>query len=104
MPAGNHSATVKRPAPVEHSRPRVSQQAVSLITQPMAAPVQPLEGVLNHVLSSSQVANHHQRESHEFQMMLAEQGCDNIGVMLTIGPDHLTLAIGRFRALPATVE
>jgi hypothetical protein len=32
----------------------------------MAAPVQPLEGVLNHVLSSSQVANHHQREPHEF--------------------------------------
>jgi len=63
----------------------------------MAAPVQPLEGVLNHVLGGSQVANHHQRESHEFQMMLAKQGCDNIGVMLAIGPDHLTRAIGLLR-------
>ena len=63
----------------------------------MAAPVQPLEGVLNHVLGGSQVANHHQRESHEFQMMLAKQRGDNIGVMLAIGPDHLTRAIGRLR-------
>ena len=63
----------------------------------MAPPVQPLEGILNHVLCGGQIANHHQREPHEFQMMLAEQGRDNIGVMLAIGPDHLTLAIGRFR-------
>jgi hypothetical protein len=63
----------------------------------MPAPVQPLEGVLNHVLGSSQVANHHQRESHEFQMMFAKQGRDNVSVMLAIGPDHLTRAIGRLR-------
>ena len=63
----------------------------------MATPVQPLEGVLNHVLGSSQVANHHQRESHEFQMMFAKQGRDNVSVMLAIGPDHLTWAIGRLR-------
>ena len=63
----------------------------------MAAPVQPLEGVLNHVLGGSQVANHHQREPHEFQVMFAKQDCDNIGVMLAIGPDHLTRAIGRLR-------
>ena len=94
MPAGNHSATVQRPAPVKHSRPRITQQAISLIAQPMAAPVQPLEGVLNHVLGSSQVANHHQREPHEFQMMLAEQSRDSVSVMLAIGPDHLTRAIG----------
>jgi len=61
----------------------------------MTAPVQPLEGILNHVLGGRQVANHHQRESHEFQMMFAEQGCDNIGVMIAIGPDHLARAIGR---------
>jgi len=61
----------------------------------MAAPVQPLEGILNHVLGGRQVANHHQRESHEFQMMFAEQGCDNIGVMIAICPDHLARAIGR---------
>jgi len=29
--------------------------------------------------------------------MFAEQGCDNIGVMIAIGPDHLTRAIGRLR-------
>ncbi len=63
----------------------------------MPAPVQPLEGVLNHVLGGSQVANHHQRESHEFQMMCAEQGRDDVSVMLTIRPDHLTRAIGRLR-------
>jgi len=63
----------------------------------MAAPMQPLEGVLNHVFGGSQIANHDQRESHEFQMMLAKQGCDNIGVTLAIGPDHLTRAIGRLR-------
>ena len=63
----------------------------------MAVPVQPLEGVLNHVLGSSQVANHHQREPHEFQMMFAEQGRDNVSVMLAIDPDHLTRAIGRLR-------
>jgi hypothetical protein len=62
----------------------------------MAAPVQPLEGVLNHVLGSSQVANHHQRESHEFQMMFAKQGRDNVSVMLAIGPDHLTRRLRRF--------
>jgi len=63
----------------------------------MTAPVQPLEGILNHVLGGRQVANHHQRESHEFQMMFAEQGCDNIGVMIAICPDHLARAIGRLR-------
>jgi len=63
----------------------------------VAAPVQPLEGVLNRVLGGSQVANHHQRESHKFQMMFAEQGCDNIGVMIAICPDHLARAIGRLR-------
>jgi len=63
----------------------------------MAVPVQPLEGVLNHVLGSSQVANHHQRESHEFQMMFAKQCRDNVRGMLAIGPDHLTRAIGRLR-------
>ena len=57
--------------------------------------MQPLEGVLNRVLGGSQVANHHQRESHKFQMMFAEQGCDNIGVMIAICPDHLARAIGR---------
>jgi len=63
----------------------------------MAAPVQPLEGVLNHVLGRGQVANHHQRESHEFQMMFAKQGRDNVSAMLAINPDHLTRAIGRLR-------
>ena len=63
----------------------------------MAAPVQPLEGVLNHVLGSSQVANHYQREPHEFQMMFAKQGRDNVSGTLAIGPDHPTRAIGRLR-------
>jgi hypothetical protein len=63
----------------------------------VAAPVQPLEGVLNNVLGGSQVADHHQREPDEFQMMLAEQGRDDIGVVLAIGPDHLTRAVGRLR-------
>jgi hypothetical protein len=63
----------------------------------MAAPVEPLEGVLNDVLGSSQVAHHHERESHEFQMMFAKQGRDNVSVMLAIGPGHLTRAIGRLR-------
>ena len=63
----------------------------------MAAPVQPLEGVLNNVLGRSQVANHHQREPHEFQMMFAKQGCDHISVMRAIGPDQATRAIGRLR-------
>ncbi len=63
----------------------------------MAAPVQPLEGVLNHVLGSSQVSNHHQRESHEFQMMFANQGRGSVSVMPAIGPDHLTRAIDRLR-------
>lgn len=59
--------------------------------------MQPLERVLNHVFGSSQVANHHQRKSHEFQMMFAKQGRDNVGGMLAIGPDHLTRAVGRLR-------
>jgi len=63
----------------------------------MPAPVQPLEGVLNHVFGSSQVANHHQREPHEFQMMFAKQGRDNVSGLLAIGPDHLPRAIGRLR-------
>ena len=63
----------------------------------MAAPVQPLEGVLNHVFGSSQVANHHQRESHEFQVMFAKQGRDNVSGLLVIGPDRLTRAIDRLR-------
>jgi hypothetical protein len=63
----------------------------------MAAPVEPLEGVLNHVLGGSQVAHHHQCESHEFEMMFAKQGRDNVSVMLAIGPGHLTRAIGRLR-------
>ena len=97
MLAGNDCATVQRPALVEHGRPRIAQQAVSLIAQPMPAPVQPLEGVLNHVLGRSQVANHQQREPHEFQVMFAEQGRDNVSGMLAIGPGRLTRAIGRVR-------
>jgi hypothetical protein len=30
-------------------------------------------------------------------MMFAEQGCDDIGVIIALGPDHLTRAIGRLR-------
>ena len=57
--------------------------------------MQPLEGVLNRVLGGSQVANHHQREPHEFQMVFAKQGRDNVSVMLAVGPDHLVRAIDR---------
>jgi hypothetical protein len=63
----------------------------------MAAPVQPLEGVLNHVLGGSQVADHHQREPHEFQMMFVKQGRDYVSDTLAIGPGRLTRAIGRVR-------
>ena len=56
----------------------------------MAALVQPLEGVLDHVLGSGQVAYHHQGQAHEFQMMSVKQGRHNAGGLLILGPDHMT--------------
>jgi hypothetical protein len=70
--AGDGAAPVDRPAGVEHAGPGVGEAALWLV-QPGRAPVQAFENVLDDILGCGEVAHHDQRETHEFQVMLAEQ-------------------------------
>jgi hypothetical protein len=60
------------PPGVEHAGPGVGKAALWLV-QPGRPPVQAFENILDNILGGGEVTHHDQRETHEFQVMLAEQ-------------------------------
>ena len=73
---GGHVVARHRDRPARPARPAAARACGPPRpggAQAMPAAVQPLEGVLHHVIGGGQVADHHQGQAHQLQAVLAEQ-------------------------------